>query len=1135
MCAAAGLALGSVQQASAISLSSQSSPLRYARLGTAQLSSRGTPLDDAIVAKLETAQKGPAVIKVITVDGEGNDNKPTATTSPSSLAAGIQAPSGRWGQSAMYLPNQKMVLFAGGQVSDGTDVALTNDVFALNVSSITSNFTAGSDQPWQKLSTTGLPAHAFAANAVVSNDGSDQVMLFGGNVNNCSAAAGWTWNVSAGLNSSWSPIDVSSAPASSRKARAYAMKVPASLPGMPAQNSSIHGNAYMMIGGMDASKDCATLTRRSKSSITADLWTFPQATSADARTPQSIDLQSIPVDASKDEFSLVDYSTVSLPPSKVPRSGQSQPDRGSTMFLGGLTASNQLAPWDHFWVFDPWTWTWVKWSTQGEAPSGRRGHSSTLLKDGRVLVVGGMLANGTISDEAFLLDTKTEPATWSKVTYGDAQGSIKAPAKAYHSAVLVDDVLLMGFGATETSPASSNASSPSARSASSTSSLYYLDMSKPQSWTWSDSFEGLMAMRGIITASAPQSSGASQSATSAANAQASSAVAGADAAAQAAVNGANGAAAAAGIAAGQSAANAADGAAQSATNAANGAAQSASDAGTSSAQAGTNAGDAATTAANSAAQAAQQGATGATGATSGASQQQAGEAGESTGSAAPGDSSTAASSSPDSADSSSSQGASSGAANGSSNNDGQSASSSDSGASNASSSNDKGQAGTQAATASGNGDSAGTNEGAGGKSDAAQSSGGSSGAKPSVIVGSLVGAAALAAALGGLYAYKKRRDARKEGMSHYSDMEKNNSVGAPPVSMLWFNNLKRKSTVSGNERQDENDSSFTRPAGGAFSVARNLPKRPRQSKLSTPFIESLVRDDDDDLFGASRGPIPKATRTPNRDRYLDLDQTPVASPTGMANGAMFLSPHGGMSKEEQHQQQLHRLSSCESIGSDGNASHLSYPYLSAMHRPSYAQGASGTPMTGESESCFIPTATNNTPQVPNESPRHRMMEQRQRQGSYSNAAMSAAWSPEVAELKSAALAVLTPQFGRRSLDTIEGEEMDDEVATHVATRGGDGASTMGMVMDEERLTGNGPGLRRHSTNSPTVYPWAKASVGEQDRRSPAGPSGGFSTRAVSMPVSCADEEERVGSGNPRRGRRSQLRVVNRGFGEESDA
>lgn len=1091
--------------------------LPLAQAQSARTVRRDNVSPSVVVGNVEAAtDAGPTVVKVVTVSGAQNTTDKESTTAAS--------PAGRWGQSAIYLPNENLVLFTGGQVSNGSSSgggALTNDVFALNVSSITSNFTAGSQTPWQKLDVEGLPPHAFAANAVVSDDGSsDQVWLFGGVVDDCkNSAPGWTWSPSAGLNSSWSPIDGKANGA--RKARAAAMQVPAYLPGQ----APTEGTAYMMLGGEDvcggAGANDNANTRRASSSpqVTADLWTFPAASSSARQS--AAQMQTLPVDTSRGAFSVVDYSTVTLAPSA--NSWTAGTTHGRTMFLGGMTAEQTLAPWDHFWVFDPWTWTWVKWSTTGDVPSGRRGHSSTLLKDGRVLVVGGELEDGSLSNESFLLDPHVQPAKWTKVEYN---GKMQAPAKAYHSAVLVDDVLLMGFGAggaSEASDASGEAmaadnqpqspSSPPPPSfkalaadvstpPSSSSSLYYLDMSNPDSWSWSDSMDGLMAGRGIGgNAGALAIPTSATAATAAANAAAANAVAGANAVASNAVAGANAAASNAASGADVAASNAVTGANAAASNAVAGASAAAAAAqGTSTPTAQAASGSSDTT--NSAAPGDDQSEGKSDAPSSAAAAQSATDAGDGApvngsdpASSAAGTASPASNSTPDDG-ASSSNGGGDGSSNGNGNGDG-----------------------TRNA-ASG---AVVPNENGGGDSDAASSASPST-AKPSVIVGSLVGAAALAAAIAGLYVYKKRRDARREGMaeeygSDARDVEKRGggAVNAPPVSMLWFNNLKRKTTLGGGNAAFD-DSTLTAPV-----TARGGAKRPRPSKISTPFIESLVQDDDDD--GHAPRAIPVATRTPNRDRYLDLDQTPPM-----------------MAAKE-----LHRLSSCESIESDGNASHLSYPYLSAMHRPSYGQqgaqagaasrGPNGTPLSNASYSpAFTPSMTQNSPQVPNESPRTRLMEQRQwqqqreRQGSYSNAGMSAAWSPEVAELKSAALADLTPQFGRQSVDGDEDDE--EEMATTVA------------AAPPSSLNAQSNGLRRHSTNSPTVYPWATTPV-VGDAQQYHRPSMYYnqqqgstpSTRAVSMPV---DAAAAAAKRNSRRARRSELRVVNRGFGEsdineESDA
>ena len=75
--------------------------------------------------------------------------------------------------------------------------------------------------------------------------------------------------------------------------------------------------------------------------------------------------------------------------------------------------------------------------------------------DGKVYVYGGYKKHGTKhnavskvpTDEMYVLDASTTPAVWSKVNYQDPPENGPLPSKrAYHSAVMVDDVMVVAFG-----------------------------------------------------------------------------------------------------------------------------------------------------------------------------------------------------------------------------------------------------------------------------------------------------------------------------------------------------------------------------------------------------------------------------------------------------------------------------------------------------------------------------------------------------------------------------------------------------------------------------------------------------------------------------------------------------------------
>lgn len=975
--------------------------------------------------EIDTGYKGPAVVE----GSSGNSTKAPEQAKTETNQTANTVPSGRWGQTATYLPGEKTVVFVGGQVANGSSLTLTNDIFALNISSLATNSTSGPLQPWQQLSSAELPAHAFASSVVTSVNGTDQLWLIGGYTNNCSDAAAWTWSPSGGngLNNSWLSIDLPASSQPPRRARATAIEV-------PTHNST--ETSYLLLGGKKVAAQCAsqsaTVKRETTSPVTADLWTLPATfignTAAD-RGSNPVSVQTWAVDSSHGEFSLLDYSTVTLPTSSAALS-----DKGTTLFLGGLTASSQFASFEAPWKYDPWTGAWNRLATTGEVPEGRRGHTSTLLKDGRVVVLGGILQNGTVTSEVYVLDPAQTPAEWKKVTFA-ADETIASPAKAYHSTVLINDVLVMGFGGSISEEKNTRSTSPSI--------LFYLDTASPNNWRWSDSIEGVLESRGVVASGSANQQNAAVSTIN--NGEESS----------------------------KSAVSAAPDGSQTSPKSPEGNAGATSESST----------DASSV--------------------------------ENNGSSANvGDS-------PSSVDGASSVGTKTGSDNGE-------VSQSTSSPAQAAAANSA----SPAPTSSSNSDN---------------SSDSSSGTKAAV-AGGLLGAAALAAVCGGLYAYKKRRDAHQHGNMQSEETANSAPRGSrpslPPVSALWFNNVKPKRAEN-----EEAEASFTQsPAGGSFQVVRKMPGRkslgPRESGWAPSFMQG-----NDNLVTPYVMSSAARPDTVCDDPYLSLDQTPFVGATHQLLGPPTNAssyPRFGKSSD-----------SLANDISDGEASHFSYPYLSGMHRASVGGNetyeASPSTLSGTPLSAFLPTegfctpdmaGLLSTPVVPaaeaagqgrrSSAPVAAFMGPRSggnRIASASvitNQAMANGWRPELAPQTPVALAPLATgddpfadKYGRVA--------EADELRTDVAIQGSENDSGT-PAFGNYGLPGSVSYCAGLSAASP--------SLGQQECQKQQTGRRVFSDGSVSVHQSAGPsafvgaQQARIASA--RRAKRSQLRVMNPTNGTDSD-
>ncbi|CDS01984.1 hypothetical protein [Sporisorium scitamineum] len=413
-------------------------------------------------------------------------------------------PTKRWGQTATYLPTHNLVLVVGGQTSLAGDI--TNDVYALDVtdlsaSSLTSNSTA---QSWQRLSSEGLPAHAYAAAsaAVDPADGIEKLWIVGGVTQNCATdAPAYVWsapigNVTAGK---WAAVysDNGVSPVRRRGAKAVTL-------------NSANETSIMVSGGQFDAATCATTNG---TYLGVDMWSpssTPSTNSAIQTAHVGIDMtgtsyatiQSIALDSRMIDFSLTDYTTVVLPSNGT--CGE------KTLFLGGKDQSGSMAPLDKFWALDVSSGNWEHWNATGLIPSGRMGHTAVVTPDGKIILHGGYLEDPTLFktnndpiSEVFILDPRQSPARWDAAVW--TSESSRPPALAYHSAVMADQIMMVSFGKVNDGPVGSYSGQSFLTGLSGADEhVHYLDTATMQDaggLTWSTSTAGVAKARQAVAAS----------------------------------------------------------------------------------------------------------------------------------------------------------------------------------------------------------------------------------------------------------------------------------------------------------------------------------------------------------------------------------------------------------------------------------------------------------------------------------------------------------------------------------------------------------------------------------------------------------------------------------------------------------
>lgn len=111
---------------------------------------------------------------------------------------------------------------------------------------------------------------------------------------------------------------------------------------------------------------------------------------------------------------------------------------GRVFVVGGVNASNGVL--NTTWLFNPLTWTW---SAGANLNTGRHSHTATLLRDGRVFVVGGNSGLGEIG-KAEIYDPVAN--TWTRTTAAPISGNDLGIPRLNHTATLLPDgkILIVG-------------------------------------------------------------------------------------------------------------------------------------------------------------------------------------------------------------------------------------------------------------------------------------------------------------------------------------------------------------------------------------------------------------------------------------------------------------------------------------------------------------------------------------------------------------------------------------------------------------------------------------------------------------------------------------------------------------------
>jgi len=382
-------------------------------------------------------------------------------------------PKTRWGAVAGFLPTHNAIVFSGGKIdSHGT---LTNETLLLDMSPLEDLEQAAvnlKSPTWLKVNSSSVnhtyPGLQYAASTVstkVCNGASDDSFwVIGGSTSDCSEqeVPMWRYNLQRHMNNTfsgqWTPVFTGN---QSQPRRSHGRAI------IPAHGLQRNRAAAMVVlGGHDEAQYCGTSTKAQEQQhdMTMDVWTLPSPFHDECTTNSNLSKAIKHMDRNASTISLTmrgalktvpaeDFAAVPLPiwPQKDSKTPPSEP----LVFIGGRDKRGELADMALPWVLDLAEGQWKRWLTVGDIPEPRVGHSVVHLKNGTLLMYGGYKADNHSTrkveqfptDEMYALDSTSHPGVWRRVQYNSPpENGIEPSARAYHSALLVDDVLVVAFG-----------------------------------------------------------------------------------------------------------------------------------------------------------------------------------------------------------------------------------------------------------------------------------------------------------------------------------------------------------------------------------------------------------------------------------------------------------------------------------------------------------------------------------------------------------------------------------------------------------------------------------------------------------------------------------------------------------------
>ena len=372
-------------------------------------------------------------------------------------------PAPRWGATAQYMQGSQTIVFVGGQLDDQGHVS--NETLALDMSGLTnlqSTRASVKRMPWLRVQrgndSVAAPKAAYASSYVSTSvcgatDGHlvDTLWVVGGKPEDCGEKTHdlHTYSLekkNQTLVGTWKPIRTNGTQPT-RRSHAGAVLTRSLLPDQ-------EDVALMVWGGEDVEAACQSKGAHKPIASSMDLLFIGPPLDQQCSPPKQFakaEAQSFAMSQNLSTVPVVDYAAVQMP---LIHNSQTNRDETPLLFLGGRDKSRTLVDFAQPWAMDLSSGQWAKWGTTGDIPSPRVGHSAVHTNDGRVLVYGGYKmhhdwknVSKEPTDEMYMLDASHTPARWTRIHYRAPPENGPRPSKrAYHSAVMVDDVLVVAFG-----------------------------------------------------------------------------------------------------------------------------------------------------------------------------------------------------------------------------------------------------------------------------------------------------------------------------------------------------------------------------------------------------------------------------------------------------------------------------------------------------------------------------------------------------------------------------------------------------------------------------------------------------------------------------------------------------------------